>query len=47
MAIITIKAEDIRDPFASDLTLIGEEDAVHCDGGPCGEWHNDEDGELL
>ena len=45
--IIRIKAEELRDPFDSERILIREEDAAHCDGGPCGEALFDQEGELL
>jgi len=47
VSIITIKAEDLRDPLKSERTRIGEEDAAHCDGGPCGEMLSDLMGEPL
>jgi hypothetical protein len=44
--IITIKKEDILDPEKSAITLIGEQDAAHCDGLVCGKafWV---DGEMI
>jgi hypothetical protein len=43
----TIKAEDVRDPMKSEITMIGEESAAHCDGTWCGRYQEDEDGTPL
>ena len=43
---ITLRIEDFRDPFDSTRTLVREEDAAHCDGGPC-STSGFLDGELI
>ena len=47
MATVTFRAEDLRDPWDSERTLIGEEDAADCDGVVCGEAFSDEYGEMV
>ena len=39
--------EDIRDPMKSEITMVGEESAAHCDGTSCGRYHEDEEGNPL
>jgi hypothetical protein len=45
--LLRIGPEDIRDPFKSDDTLVGIEDAAGCDGAPCGMALFDFDGAAL
>ncbi len=45
--LVTIRREDMRDPFNSDDTLIGIEDAAGCDGALCGISLFDYEGAAL
>lgn len=47
MPIVTIKAEDLRNPFDSNETNVSIEDAPDCDGSVCGNVCADTDGHKV